>query len=276
MKMNLITPIAVALTLGIVSTAQATSISHSTLGLLGADDYEAQPLGSTFTSQLSEETYGGEGAWDVNAGGAGVGNVVTSAGPTGAAQGSQFVTMFNAGTYGSGNYYNQRLDINDVGPGDAGDITTTFSFFVDSSPTAAQTGSFGFELSSTDTAGWAMLAASWDRNGGINVGCRNCTWVSGTIPTDEWLAAEIIYHLVDGTLNDTIDATISSMQGAGVLFSATGIAVAGDDLRNIQSANFYADNYGSVYLDAIPEPSTAAMLGIGALLFAGLRRRTAK
>ena len=276
MKMNRITPIAVALTLGIVSTAQATSISHSTLGVLGADDFESQTLGSTFSSQLSSPTSSGQTGWDVNAGGAGVGNVVTSAGPTGAAQGSQFVTMFNAGTSATGNNYNQRLDIKNVVPSDAGDITATFSFFVDSSPTAAQTGSFGFELSSTDTAGWAMLAASWDRNGGINVGCRSCTWVSGTIPTDEWLTAEFTYHVVDGTLNDTIDAKISSMQGAGVLFSTTGIAVAGDDLRNINSANFYADNYGSVYLDAIPEPSTAAMLGIGALLVAGLRRRTAR
>lgn len=275
---NILLQVAVtALTLGIVSVAQATSISHSTLGLLGADDYEAQPLGSTLTSQLANETFGGENAWDVNASGAGEGNVVTSVGSTGAAQGAQFVKIFNAGTYGSGNYYNQRLDINDATQSDAGDLTATFSFFVDSSPTAAQTGSFGFELHSLDTGGFGMLNASWDRLGGINVSCQGCSGENGTIPTDEWLTAEFTYHLVTGAGNDSFDARIISQQGAGELFSTTISSVTGDDgTRDISSVNFFADNYGSVYIDAVPEPSTLAIFGIGGLLLSGLRRRAGK
>ena len=267
-------------------SAQAIDVSHSTLGVLGADGYEAQPLGDIpdGAGALPNPINAGENGWIATVMGNGTGTVVTAGSP-GPAEGDRYVRMTNAGTWGSGNGYVQRLDISDVAPTDGGDITVRFSFYVDSTP-AAQVGSFTLALGFTDEGSWLMLNSAWDKNGVFTLTSQNAAGVNGTIPTDEWLSAEFIYHVVPGGGNDTIDGKIFSQQGAGELFSASSIAVPGDDgTRGISSAVFASDNYNTSYLDGFvspPSPDTVvsssnivveATAGIGFLSEAGVEHR---
>ena len=258
------------LTLGLVGAAQAALISHSTLGVLGEDNFEAQPLGAIPNgSGLPNPVNAGENGWDPFGEGAGAGTVVTTGTGPGPIEGSRFVSMFNNGLAGAGNNYRQRLDTVDVPQATGGDITASFSFYVDSSPTP-QAGAFGFEFKSLDTGGFTMLNAGFSKTGDINV-----NGTARTFPVNQWNAMRFTYHNVPGGGNDTIDFEILSTAGSPIS-SASGIAASGDDgTRDVSMINFFADNYSLSYIDAfvIPEPSTVAIFGLGALLLAGLRKR---